>query len=150
MMMKERTTARVFGIVRRIAGPDPIDQQTVIAIAGSMAASLILAGAILISSAAKSEPTCTLAGPPCESYTGYYFELFAADHGASVAVFRPKVKTGPFFELAVCYAIGAIEIDGLGWTHPDTDFMGRCDGGLLLTGREIADRALALLPKDSR
>jgi len=81
-----------------------------------------------------------------QSLGPYYFDLYAAPRGEMTM--RPQASAGPFPDVAVCYAAGAIVIDALNAAHPDKDFMGRCDGGILLTGRVIAERALALLPRE--
>ena len=76
----------------------------------------------------------------------FFFEMFAGPRGA--ATFSRSGMAGPFYEESICYAAGAITLDALNAAYPDKDFMGRCDGGILLTGRQIADRALFLLPPD--
>lgn len=122
---------------------------SIIACSAAAFGAVLLAGAVAVATSARGEPAdCSLASR-CEAPTdGFRFELFTTEHGANPATFRRSVTVGPFFEIAVCYAIGAISIDAVAWQHPETDFMGRCDGGILLTGREIADRALALRPRD--
>lgn len=94
----------------------------------------LIAGSIALVSTAKAEPPT------------FYLEMFKSPRGEMVM--SRFAKAGPFPDISVCYAIGAITIDAMNITNPDQDFMGRCDGGLLLTGREIAERALALLPHD--
>ena len=79
---------------------------------------------------------------------GFYLKMFAAPRGEMVM--SRFAKVGPFLDISVCYAAGAITIDGMNALHQDKDFMGRCDGGILLTGRIIAERALQLLPQDSQ
>ena len=145
-MMKERTTARVFGIVRRIAGPDPVDQQTFIAIAASAIFSVVLVVGILATSAARGDDR----PPQWVKSPGYWFELFAADRGAPLTEFRWKTAAGPFEDIAICYAAGAIGMNGLNAANPNKDFLGRCEGEALLDLREMADRARALLPDDSK
>jgi hypothetical protein len=62
MMTKEQATTRGFGFVRRIAGPDPLDQQTFIAIAASSLFSVILVAALLIATVARGDevPACPM------------------------------------------------------------------------------------------
>ena len=81
-----------------------------------------------------------------EEVRHFQFNLYSADKGAGEAAMRFKFKMGPFPDLAVCYALGAIGIEKLNKEHPDKDFMGGCENGELLTLRQIA--AFALLPKD--
>lgn len=89
-----------------------------------------------------------------EADAEYWFSLYSADRGSPPSEMRFKLKFGPA-PLSICYALGAIGIEGLNAQNPEKDFMGRCDpegraGNELFTMREIADRALALLPKEPR
>lgn len=78
--------------------------------------------------------------------TPRYFELFSAPVGEMPMT--SKLTVGPFDDLSTCYAVGALSIDTLSQSYPDKIFMGRCDGGILLTGRVIVERALRLLPRE--
>lgn len=77
-----------------------------------------------------------------------WFEVFASDRGAPPKTMKLKLRMGPFPE-PICYAAGAIALDGLNRKYLDKDFMGRCDGGALLTLPEISARALSLLPEEN-
>lgn len=107
-----------------------------VAVALSLVLLLIVAGwiaALVLCSSARAQ-------------TPYHFELFSAPAGEMTMT--SKLTVGPFDQLSTCYAVGALSIDTLSKSHPDKVFMGRCDGGILLTGRAIVDRALALLPRE--
>lgn len=78
----------------------------------------------------------------------YRFNLYAADRGAGVDAMRAMVQIGNIHSLPICYALGAIGIQELNDKNPTKDFMGGCVDGEMLTLRQIADRALALLPND--
>lgn len=83
-----------------------------------------------------------------DATASYRFNLYAADCGAGAGAMRFKLAIKDVYSLPICYALGAISIEELNNKYPDKDFMGGCRNGELLTLREIADRALALLPKD--
>jgi hypothetical protein len=108
-----------------------------IAWGGVALAAMIVALSLLLATAAHAQPA------------EVWFELFSADRGDRVTVMQGKVRMGPFPEV-ICYAVGALTIESLNTKYPNKDFMGRCDGGVLLTMREIADRALAMLPQESQ
>ncbi len=73
--------------------------------------------------------------------SGYSLEIFYGPRGSRTM--RGGVSVGPFADISRCYAAGALVVDDMQTNHTDRDFMARCDGGILLTGRELADRALA-------
>ena len=100
-------------------------------------ASAVLVGSIAIVSSARGDER-----------RPYWFNLYASDHGAGFAKMRAKLKMGPFSDLAICYALGAIGMEELNKKYPDKDFAGGCVNGEILDLRDVADHAFALLPKD--
>ena len=104
---------------------------------GAVFASAVLVGSIAFVAMARGD-----------EQRAYWFNLYSADRDAGFAAMRAKLKLGPFPDLAICYALGAIGIEALNDKYPDKDFAGGCQNGEILYLREVADRALALLPQD--
>lgn len=114
-----------------------LNRTTAIALAAAFLAVAAIVSAIVLATGARGQDD-----------EHYRFNLYAANHGAGVAAMRFKVHVDGPGPLAVCYVIGAIAVEALNAMYPDKDFTGGCAGGELLTLRELADRALALLPKN--
>ncbi len=77
----------------------------------------------------------------------YWFDLYAGDRDAPASTMRWMLKVGPFRELSICYAAGALGVAELNSKNPDKDFLGRCEGGKLLSLSAIADRAIKKIHK---
>lgn len=112
-------------------------------------ASALLVGSIAFVAMARGDDAidCALEHP-CSAPVVYYFNLYSSDRDAGFPAMRAKLKMGPFPDLAVCYALGAIGLEALNDKYPTKDFAGGCQNGEILMLREVVDRALALLPKD--
>lgn len=79
-----------------------------------------------------------------------WFQLYSSPRLTPLTEMRERIRSGPFPDVVVCYAVGALALDALNQARPDRDYMGRCGDGDLLTLRQMTDRAIALLPKKGR
>ena len=79
-----------------------------------------------------------------------WFSLYSSPRGAPPVEMNRRLRAGPFPDIVACYSVGALSLDALSQTVPERDYMGRCGEGDLLTLRQMAERAISMLPGGAR